>query len=111
MSESNNFQMLAECKDGYIGVCRCCWEFNYAYKNVLLTFQETEMCEFFEWLMEARKKKFMEMPLPNGMRHVYQSPVYNLFLVYTEDELNEIEILYSQVKLMLETFKILAPNS
>lgn len=107
INEAGNFQILAECNDGYIGVCRCCWEFNYVYKDVLLTFQEPEMCDFFNWLMECRKDGSMLMSLPHGERHVYRSPLYNLFLIYTEDELDEIEGLYAQVKLMLETFKIL----
>ena len=105
--EGDHFQILAECSEGYIGVCRCCWEFNYSYKNIFLTFQETEMCEFFNWLIEARKNKYMMIPLPHGERHVYQSPMYNMFLVYTEQELNEIEGLYMEVKVMLETLKIL----
>jgi hypothetical protein len=106
-NESDQFQILAECKDGYIGVCKCCWEFNFLYKNVLLTFQEPEMNEFFDWLFECRRNKMMMMPLPHGDRHVYRSPLYNLFVVYSEDELDVIEQLYGEVKLMLETIKIL----
>jgi hypothetical protein len=107
--DEDSFQILAECPDGYIGVCLCCREFNYSYKNILLTFQEGEMREFFDWLIACRKKGSLELPLPNGRKHVYRSPLYNLFMVYTEDELDEIERLYSEVRLMLETMQILTP--
>lgn len=107
INENNNFQILAECNDGYVGVCRCCWEFNFLFKNVLLTFQEPEMCDFFNWIIECRRNGSMMMPLPPGDRHVYRSPLYNFFIVYSEEELDEIEGLYAQVRLMLETIKIL----
>jgi len=107
INENNHFQVLAECEDGYIGVCKCCWEFNFLYKNVMLTFQEPEMNEFFDWLFECRKNKTMMMPLPHGDRHVYRSPLYNMFIVYDETELDNIEQMFSEVKIMLETIKIL----
>lgn len=107
INESTNFQVLSECDDGYIGVCRCCWEFNFVFKNVLLTFQEPEMCEFFDWLLECRRNRTMVMPLPIGDRHVYRSPLYNMFLVYSEEELDLVEQLYTETKLILETIKII----
>jgi hypothetical protein len=96
--DEGSFQVLAECAEGYIGVCLCCR---------VLTFQEPEMREFFDWLIACGKAGGLELPLPNGRKHVYRSPLYNLFMVYTEDELDEIERLYSEVKLMLETMQIL----
>lgn len=105
---NDSFQVLAECKDGYVGVCLCCREFNYCYKNVLLTFQETEMRAFFDWLIACRHTESLETPLPNGSKHMYSSPLYNMFFVFTNEELDEIEHLYSEVKLMLETMQILS---
>ena len=105
--EGDSFQILAECKDGYIGVCRCCWEFNYSYKNILLTFQEPEMHEFFEWIIACRMSGSIQLPLPNGNKHIYKSPLYNMFIVLTDQELDDIEALYAEVKLMLEAIKIL----
>jgi hypothetical protein len=104
----DNFQVLAECGDGYVGVCLCCREFNFSYKSILLTFQEPEMRDFFDWIIACRKDESAELPLPNGKKHVYRSPLYNLFLVYNEEELDEIEGLYAEVKLMLETMQILS---
>ncbi|MEI9917716.1 MAG: DUF6686 family protein [Bacteroidota bacterium] len=106
-NENDTFQILAECDHGYIGVCRCCWEFNYTYKNILLTFQEPDMRDFFDWIIECRRNGSVLLPLPCGSRHVYKSPLYNMFLVHTDEELNEIEIMYNEVKVMLETMKIL----
>jgi hypothetical protein len=42
------FQILTECREGYLGMCRCCDEFNFVYKNVLLTFQKVNRHHFFE---------------------------------------------------------------
>lgn len=106
--DDDGFHVLAECKEGYIGVCRCCWEFNYSYKNILLTFQETEMREFFDWLIGCRLCGGTQLPLPNGNKHVYKSPLYNMFIVHTDEELDEIEALYMDVKVMLEAIKILS---
>ena len=54
MHQNPEFKIIAECSEGYIGICECCREFNFAFKNVLLTFQEEEMIGFFEWMIAGR---------------------------------------------------------
>lgn len=51
---SSQFQMLSACKNGYVGACDCCQQFNFSYNNVLLHFSEEEMMNFFDWLMAYR---------------------------------------------------------
>jgi hypothetical protein len=102
------FQILADCHDGYIGVCRCCGEFNYVYKNMLLTFQEEDMHQFFSWFLTARNTQEFNMALANGRDHFFCGPVPNLFFAYSENELDDIEKMYSQTKLVLEARKIIS---
>jgi hypothetical protein len=102
-----SYQVLTKCENGYIGICTCCKEFNFAYKNVLLTFQEESLFQFFNWLIECKDNPEYHLGLPHGRTHVYPSPMHNLFLVYTEEELVEIEQLFMEVRLVLEVRKII----
>jgi hypothetical protein len=105
--ERSHFQILAECENGYIGICDCCEQMNFAYKNILLTFQHTGLCEFCTWLIECRSNPDYCYNLPHGRNHVYQSPMQNFFLVLSADELNEIERLYNETQLVIEARKLI----
>jgi hypothetical protein len=105
------FQILTECNEGYIGVCRCCGEYNFVYKNMLLTFQEPELHHFFEWFLETMHKQEYNVTLHNGKTQFFNGPVPNLFFVYTKAELAEITGMYTEVQLLLDARRILcAPN-
>lgn len=110
MHQNSSFRILSECLHGYIGMCECCREFNFAYKTVLLTFQEDSMAIFFEWIMASRFLPEHYMPLRHGSRRIFSSPHGNLFLVYRDEEIDQILQLYSQVRLILEAEKVLLSN-
>jgi hypothetical protein len=100
------FQVLTECSEGYIGVCRCCGEYNFVYKNMLLTFQEEGLKHFFQWFLENVQKQENNITLHNGKTQFFTGPVPNLFFVYTKEELEEIVGLYTEVSLILDARKI-----
>ncbi|MGC4022435.1 MAG: hypothetical protein QM734_11030 [Cyclobacteriaceae bacterium] len=102
----SSFQILAECADGYIGLCSCCHEFNYVYKNLLLTFKEEDMQQFFDWFIAARNQQGFDMALANGRDHFFRGPIPNLFFAYSAEELDEIEKLYIETNLLLEARKL-----
>ncbi len=101
------FRILTECDNGYIGVCECCQEFNFAYKNILLTFQEEEMCRFLDWVIANRNSRQHYMPLRHGRNKVFSSPNSNLFIAFHDKELDEIALMYNETKLILEAQKVL----
>jgi hypothetical protein len=107
---STSFQLLAECSNGYIGECACCREFNFAYKNILLAFQEEEMCRFLEWIVDFKFHPDTLQPLPHQRDRVYCSPLSNMFLAFNIQELEEIEQLFAQTRLMLEARKIISDS-
>lgn len=107
MHTKTSFKILAETDNGYIGVCACCNEFNFAFKNVLLTFQQEEMFRFFEWIIARRDSPEHYMPLHHGRDKLFSSPNSNLFIVYNDDELNEIVMMYNEALLILEARKVL----
>src|SRR5690349_4147625 len=104
------FRVLAEGIDGYLGVCTCCRKFNFAYKTVLLSFQEDEMHRFFDWLITNSKNREHYAPLRHGRNHVFSSPHSNLFLTFNDQELEEIEALYHQAILLLQAEQLLLGN-
>ncbi len=104
--QTSDFQILTDCANGYIGVCRCCQEFNFGYKTILITFQEEEMIQFFEWIIAGRTE-LNDSVLPHGRNRVYSSPYGNLYLAFNDEELDEIAKLYAEVQLMMETRRIL----
>jgi hypothetical protein len=105
---SSSFRILAECPNGYIGECACCREFNFAYKNILLAFQEEEMCRFLEWIVDLKFDPDTFQPLPHQRDRIYCSPLSNMFLAFDLRELEEIELLFAQTRLMLEARKIIS---
>lgn len=104
------FRVLSECANGYIGICECCLEFNFAYKTVLLSFQEEEMLQFFQWVIGNRSSRDYYMPLRHGRNRVYCSPHSNLFLTYDDDELDEITRLHNEAVLLWQVQKTLLTN-
>jgi hypothetical protein len=104
------FRVLAEGSEGYIGVCSCCREFNFAYKTVLVSFQEEEMHSFFDWLITNCKTREHYMPLRHGRNRVFSSPHSNLFLVFNDQELEEIKSLYHQAVLLIQAENLLLAN-
>ncbi|MCW5911134.1 MAG: hypothetical protein KIT62_08675 [Cyclobacteriaceae bacterium] len=106
-NDESPFQVLAECREGYIGLCSCCGELNFVYKNLLLTFQEAEFHHFFEWWFDQCDRQHYHITLLNGKTHFFTGPVPNMFLVYTKDELEEIKHLYTEVKLALDARRII----
>lgn len=103
----SQFRILAESSNGYIGVCSCCREFNFAYKTMLLTFQEDSMVNFFEWVSTNRYSPEYYFPLHHGRNRILPSPAGNLFLTYSDEEMEEIIQLYHEAKLILDAERIL----
>jgi hypothetical protein len=108
--ENSRFKILSEHIDGYIGVCECCQQFNFAYKTVLLTFPEDDFHRFFDWIIENRYAPQYYAPLQHGRTRMYSSPHSNLFLTYSEEELDAISHLYQESVLILEAQKLLLTN-
>ncbi len=106
----SSFQLLAECPNGYIGECTCCQKFNVAYKSILLTFAEENLCAFFEWILTARYDYESYWPMPHGRERVFTSPFSNLYLTFREDELDELAELYARTQLILEARNLVKRN-
>lgn len=104
------FSILADCAHGYIGECSCCMKCNFAYKNVLLTFSEENLCAFFEWLLASRHDAESYWPLPHGRDRVFTSAYSNLYLTFREDELDELSEMYSKACLVLEARNLVKRN-
>ncbi|MBX2965820.1 MAG: hypothetical protein KF845_06720 [Cyclobacteriaceae bacterium] len=104
---SCTFRILSENEHGYIGQCLGCSEFNFVYKNILVTFSEDNLLNFGHWLLDNRNNPEFYFVLPNGRSRVYNSPIPNLFLAFNDAELDEVSQLFSEVKLLLEARKIL----
>jgi hypothetical protein len=104
---NSHFNIVAESKNGYVSVCECCYQYSFSFNNLLLVFGEEQMLNFFEWLMAYRYSRENYVSLPGGRDHIYSSPHTNLFLVYNDEELDEISALFAEVQLALEVRKIL----
>lgn len=104
------FRILAECDDGYLGVCECCREYNFAYKTFLITFQEDEMHRFFDWVLTNRNSPHHYMPMHHGRNRVFSSPNSNLFLTFSDDELEAVAQLYHETVILQQAQHALLAN-
>src|SRR6187402_2283661 len=102
--------IMAECPNGYIGVCDCCHEYNFVYKNLLLAFRQDELVRFCEWLIEYRYHRETFLPLPHGRTRVFKSPLSNMFIAFHEEELDDVYEMFSQVRLLIEARNIVQPR-
>lgn len=109
-NQDSPLNILSEGPNGYIGVCDCCHEFNFVYKNLLLAFREEELIRFCEWLIGYRYHRETFLPLPHGRTRVYKSPLSNLFIAFYDEELNEVEQLFNQARLLIEARSIVHPK-
>lgn len=103
---SANFHILSECQHGYIGVCSCCRNFNFAYKNIVLSFTEDEMFRFCHWLIDSADNPDNCMPLHHGRDRIYTSPLSNLYLAFSLREIKEITRLAAEAELLLEARRL-----
>jgi hypothetical protein len=108
--QDNGFRILSECADGYIGMCTCCREFNFAYKTILLSFQEEDMQRTFNWLIANGRTHKQSMPMRHGRRGILSSELSNLYLVFNKTDLEEIKVLFQQALLLLEVENVLLVN-
>jgi hypothetical protein len=108
MHQQSSLDILAQCENGYVSQCECCQDFNVTYKNVLLVFNEESMERFFEWILSYRSSRDNYQPLPHGRDRIYSSPHNNLFLVFNDEELEDLHQLAAQVSLVLEARRIAA---
>jgi hypothetical protein len=106
-----DFNILAENEFGYIGQCSCCEEFNFAYKNILVTFSEEHLFHFSDWLIGNQNNPEFLFDLPHGKSRVYRSPVENLFLTFDEGELSQLSQLFTETQLVLEARKIVGNSA
>ena len=108
--QDSPLSILAECENGYIGVCDCCHEYNFVYKNLLLAFRQDELVRFCEWLIEYRYHRETFLPLPHGRTRVYKSPLSNMFIAFHEEELDDVNEMFSQARLLIEARGIVQPK-
>jgi hypothetical protein len=107
MHDQTHFKILTQTANGYIGVCSCCYQFNFVYRNILAVFMEEELLNFLDWLNANRYSRDYFVTLYHGRNKVYASPHSNLFLAFNDIELDEIFEMSAEVKLMIEAQKIL----
>ncbi len=98
----STFEILSETRNGYLGVCTCCLEFNFAYKNLVLTFNEKDMFSILNWLVENENNPANVVNMHHGKERVYASPVKNIFLAFNIDELKEIDVLITEAQILWE---------
>jgi hypothetical protein len=72
----------------------------------VLVFDEDAMLRFFEWVLSYRHSFENFHAFPYGRRHLYSSPNSNLFLVYSDEDLDELSILFAEVQIILEVRKL-----
>jgi hypothetical protein len=102
-----NFKIISESDRGYIGKCSCCDQYNFVYNNLILVFNKVEMINFLDWLQQYRFSRDTHMTLYNGRNRIYSSPQTNLFFAFNESELEELQLMTAEVKLLVEVSDIL----
>lgn len=107
MHAQSQFKIISENTKGYIGVCDCCHQYNFVFNNLFIVFQEDELLNFLDWLHYNRFSKECHTMLHNGRSKLYASPHSNLFIAFNDEELDEIETMASEVKLLLDAKRIL----
>ncbi|MFT4033564.1 MAG: hypothetical protein QM669_14185 [Siphonobacter sp.] len=105
MHQSHSFRTLTHHDNGYIGYCDGCQTYNVAYNNILLIFNADDYHYFLEMLHD--RTNMMYFPTSHGKEILMRSPVLNLNILLSEDELQEIISMMEEISLLVEAQKIL----
>jgi hypothetical protein len=110
MHQRSNLEIITESLNGYVSRCLCCHGYNIGYKNVLLVFDEEAMLRFFDWVISNRQSLENYQPLPHGRNRIFSSPHSNLFLVYSDEEIDELADLFAEIQIVLEARRLVNCN-
>ena len=106
-TESEKFKILSTCKEGYIGVCTCCREFSLAYNNLLITFPEEGMINFYHWLQGGAKSSKNKVAMQHNRNSLFKGPAANFYMAFNDREIEEILNMIREAMLIVEAKKII----
>lgn len=102
----SSLRILSQSKNGYIGQCHCCDQYNFVFGNVLFVFSEEGLNGFHAVLYDKSQFHSMETALPHGRNHLLPSPIPNFMLSFSDQEVEEIKNLFQETLLTLEIDRI-----
>ena len=105
MHQDHCFRTLTQHPNGYIGYCEGCLTYNIAYNNILLIFNGDDYQYFLEMLHE--RSNLVYFPTSHGKELLMRSPVLNLSIILSENELEELISMMEKVSLIVEAQRIL----
>ena len=69
------------------------------------------MVRFFEWIINNRYAPEYYFPTHHGRNRMFSSPHSNLFITYNDCEMDEINQLYNEARIIIDAEKILAAKA
>lgn len=107
----NSLRILSQSENGYIGRCKCCHHYNFAFGNLLFIFTEDGLNGFQSMLYDPNHLHTLESALPNSKSVILPSPIPNFMLSFSDAEVEEIKGLFQETLLALEIDRIFASNN
>ena len=77
---------------------------------MLLMFTEDNLISFFDWLLQGRHSTESYWPMPHDRDRVFTTPYNNLYLTFSDAELDELTELYTTTYLVLEARNLVKRN-
>jgi hypothetical protein len=106
----SKLRILSQSENGYIGQCKCCDHYNFAFGNFLFIFTEDGLNGFHSALHDRQHIHALDTPMSNGKNILFPSPIPNFMLSFNVAEMEEVKGLFQESLLVMEVDKIFAQN-
>ncbi|GAB4023391.1 DUF6686 family protein [Spirosoma koreense] len=105
MDHQHHLKTLTQRETGYVGYCSGCQSYNVAYKNSLFILSETEFTSY--QAVMTNRTAMRPFFTSHGKEWLMQTPMPNYFLMFSDEELDEIVQMMNEALLLMEVDQLL----
>ncbi|WP_420150770.1 DUF6686 family protein [Spirosoma sp.] len=105
MDHQHHLKTLSQNESGYVGYCAGCRSYNLAYKNSLFILAEAEFVSYQEVI--TNRTAMRPFFTTHGKEWLLKTPMSNYFVLFSEDEINELIQLMNEATLLMEVDQLL----
>lgn len=109
MEHQHHLKTLTQHENGYIGYCAGCRSYNVAYKNSLFILSEDEYTYYREVIVERTVMR--PFFTTHGKEWLLKTPMQNYFMMFSDDEINELIQLMDEASLLMQVNQLLQTST
>ena len=105
MNHQHQLKTLSQGDNGYVGYCGGCQSYNVAFKNALFILTETELSCYRDVMND--RTAMQPFFTTHGKEWLLKTPMHNYFMMFSDEEINELLKMIDEAMLLREVDQIL----